>query len=225
MIIKCIDELKYSDLRDNALLELSKQREHFQELAPFIWHSVGTIPALLQEIVSVYPLLSPPLLDSKTSNKACNVLAMLQCVASHKDTRYFFLKANIHFYTFPFLNTVSKGRSFEYLRLTSLGVIGALVKVDDPKVIEFLLKTEIIPLCLRIMERGTDLSQTVATFIIQKILMDEEGLKYLCGKAERFYAVSSVLNFMVESQMQKPSNRLLKHIIKCYFRLSENPRA
>ena len=106
-----------------------------------------------------------------------------------------------------------------------MGVIGALVKVDDPKVIEFLLKTEIIPLCLRIMERGTDLSQTVATFIIQKILMDEEGLKYLCGKAERFYAVSSVLNFMVESQMQKPSVRLLKHIIKCYFRLSENPRA
>jgi len=47
MIIKCIDELKYAELRDNALLELSKQREHFAELAPFIWHSVGTIPALL----------------------------------------------------------------------------------------------------------------------------------------------------------------------------------
>lgn len=28
-IIKYIDELKYSDLRDNALLELSRQREHF----------------------------------------------------------------------------------------------------------------------------------------------------------------------------------------------------
>jgi CCR4-NOT transcription complex subunit 9 len=76
-IIRFIDELKYSDLRDNSLLELSRQREHFQELAPFMWHSVGTIPALLLEIVSVYPLLSPPLLDSKTSNKACNVLAML----------------------------------------------------------------------------------------------------------------------------------------------------
>ena len=25
--------------------------------------------------------------------------------------------------------------------------------------------------------------------------------------------------------MIKPSTRLLKHIIKCYFRLSENPRA
>lgn len=33
-------------------------------------------------------------------------------------------------YLYPFLNTVmSKSRPFEYLRLTSLGVIGALVKV------------------------------------------------------------------------------------------------
>jgi CCR4-NOT transcription complex subunit 9 len=49
------------------------------------------------------------------------------------------------------------------------------------------------------MERGTELSQTVATFIIQKILLDDEGLKYICGKVERFYAVSSVLDNMVES--------------------------
>lgn len=47
LIIKYIDELKYSDKRDNALVELSRQREHFAELAPFIWHSVGTIAALL----------------------------------------------------------------------------------------------------------------------------------------------------------------------------------
>lgn len=46
-IIQHIDELKYADKRDNALLELSRQREHFAELAPFIWHSVGTIAALL----------------------------------------------------------------------------------------------------------------------------------------------------------------------------------
>ena len=46
-IIKHIDELKYAEKRDNALLELSRQREHFSELAYFIWHSVGTIAALL----------------------------------------------------------------------------------------------------------------------------------------------------------------------------------
>lgn len=55
MIIKYIDELKFSEKRDNALIELSRQREHFTELAPFIWHSVGTIAALLQEIIAVYP--------------------------------------------------------------------------------------------------------------------------------------------------------------------------
>lgn len=47
LIIKYIDELKYAEKRDNALVELSRQREHFSELAPFIWHSVGTIAALL----------------------------------------------------------------------------------------------------------------------------------------------------------------------------------
>eukprot|EP00347_Sterkiella_histriomuscorum_P002474 403368008 len=224
-IIRYIDELKYAEKRDNALIELSRQREHFAELAPFIWHSVGTIAALLQEIVAVYPQLSPPNLDTKTSNKACNVLALLQCVASHKETRQHFLKAHIPLFLYPFLNTVSKGRPFEYLRLTSLGVIGALVKMDDSDVISFLLQTEIIPLCLRIMERGTELSQTVATFIIQKILFDEQGLSYLCQTAERFFAVSTVLNNMVQAQTEKSSSRLLKHIIRCYNRLAENIKA
>ena len=45
LIIKQIDELKYADKRDDALMTLSQQREHFSELAPFIWHSVGTIAA------------------------------------------------------------------------------------------------------------------------------------------------------------------------------------
>ncbi|CDW88454.1 UNKNOWN [Stylonychia lemnae] len=224
-IIKQIDQLKFSEKRDDALIELSRQREHFTELAPYIWNTVGTIAALLQEIIAVYPLLSPPNLDTKTSNKACNVLALLQSVASHKETKSLFLKAHIPLFLYPFLNTVSKGRPFEYLRLTSLGVIGALVKVDDPEVINFLLQTEIIPLCLRIMERGTELSQTVATFIIQKILFDDQGLNYLCQTAERFFAVSTVLNNMVISQHDKPSQRLFKHILRCYSRLGENIKA
>ncbi len=37
--------------------------------------------------------------------------------------------AHVPLFLYPFLNTVSKTRPFEYLRLTSLGVIGALVKV------------------------------------------------------------------------------------------------
>jgi CCR4-NOT transcription complex subunit 9 len=41
--------------------------------------------------------------------------------------------AHIPLFLYPFLNTTSKTRPFEYLRLTSLGVIGALVKVGVSK--------------------------------------------------------------------------------------------
>ena len=123
------------------------------------------------------------------------------------------------------MNTVSRHRPFEYLRLTSLGVIGALVKVDDTEVVNFLLQTEIIPLCLRIMDSGSELSKTVATFIVQKILLDEGGLGYVCATAERFYAVSTILSSMITKLLEAPSVRLLKHIVRCYLRLSEHAKA
>jgi CCR4-NOT transcription complex subunit 9 len=196
--------------REVVLLELSKKRESFPDLAPILWHSVGTVAALLQEIVSIYPLLTPPTLTAHASNRVCNALALLQCVASHSETRQPFLNAQIPLYLYPFLNTQSKSRPFEYLRLTSLGVIGALVKV---------------PLCLRIMETGSELSKTVATFIVQKILLEETGLNYVCATAERFYAVSTVLANMVSLLQIHPSVRLLKHVVRCYLRLADHPRA
>lgn len=56
---------------------------------------LGIMPALLQEIVSVYPLLSPPNLTAHVSNRVCNALALLQCVASHPDTRQLFLNGKL----------------------------------------------------------------------------------------------------------------------------------
>jgi hypothetical protein len=73
--------------RENALLELSKKREIFPDLAPVLWHSFGTIAALIQEILSIYPMLSPPTLTPHASNRVCNALALLQCVASHPETK------------------------------------------------------------------------------------------------------------------------------------------
>eukprot|EP01098_Paradermamoeba_levis_P003062 TRINITY_DN1431_c0_g2_i1.p1 TRINITY_DN1431_c0_g2~~TRINITY_DN1431_c0_g2_i1.p1 ORF type:complete len:330 (-),score=73.05 TRINITY_DN1431_c0_g2_i1:101-1021(-) len=224
-IYELVFELTNPEKRETALLELSKKREAVPELAPILWYSFGTMAALLQEIVAIYPLLSPPKLKAHASNRVCNALALLQCVASHQETRTHFLNAHIPLFLYPFLNTVSKTRPFEYLRLTSLGVIGALVKMDDPEVINFLLSTEIIRLCLRIMESGSELSKTVATFIVQKILLDETGLNYICAMYDRFYAVTTVLNNMVTVLIEQPSQRLLKHIIRCYLRLADNPKA
>ncbi|XP_047258551.1 CCR4-NOT transcription complex subunit 9-like [Capsicum annuum] len=101
-------DLRYPVRRERALLELSKKRELFQDLAPLLWNSFGTIAALLQEIVFIYPVLSPPNLTPAQSNRVCNALALLQCVASHPDTRMLFLNAHIPLYLYPFLNTTSQ---------------------------------------------------------------------------------------------------------------------
>lgn len=119
------------ETRETALMELSKKRESVPDLAPMLWHSFGTIVALLQEIINIYPSINPPTLTAHQSNRVCNALALLQCVASHPETRSVFLNAQIPLFLYPFLNTTSKTRPFEYLRLTSLGVIGALVKVNS----------------------------------------------------------------------------------------------
>ncbi|CAM1506496.1 Fc.00g061370.m01.CDS01 [Cosmosporella sp. VM-42] len=220
-----IADLLNENTREAALLELSKKREQVPELALILWHSFGVMTSLLQEIISVYTLLNPSQLTAAASNRVCNALALLQCVASHNETRTLFLNAHIPLFLYPFLNTTSKSRPFEYLRLTSLGVIGALVKNDSSEVINFLLTTEIIPLCLRIMETGSELSKTVAIFIVQKILLDDNGLNYICATYERFYAVGTVLSNMVAQLVESQTARLLKHVVRCFLRLSDNARA
>ena len=78
-------------------------------------------------------------------------------------------------------------------------------------------------------ETGSELSKTVATFIVQKILVDEGGLAYICQTADRFFAVNTILNNMVASLVFVPDSinklRLLKHIVRCFERLTENTRS
>jgi CCR4-NOT transcription complex subunit 9 len=74
------------------------------------------------------------------------------------------------------------------------------------------------------METGSELSKTVAIFIVQKILLDDLGLSYICQTYERFYAVGTVLSNMVLALVESQAVRLLKHVVRCYLRLSDNPR-
>lgn len=86
-----IADLLNENTREAALLELSKKREQVPELALILWHSFGVMTSLMQEIISVYTLLNPSQLTAAASNRVCNALALLQCVASHNDTRTLFL--------------------------------------------------------------------------------------------------------------------------------------
>ncbi|PPD99763.1 hypothetical protein GOBAR_DD03235 [Gossypium barbadense] len=212
---------------------IPRQRKWFQNrlaydnLAVLLWHSFGIMGVLLKIITSAY---RPLLYDGLTENavtQVCNAIALFQCVASHPDTRIPFIRATMPVYLYPFLNTMSNERSYECLRITSLGVIGSLAKVEDPEVIEYLLSTQIFPSCLRCMEVGKTLSRTVSTFIIYRILLSEKGLKYCFVLAERYLSVSQCLGKLVENLSEDDAENLphlLKNIIGCYLRLSENER-
>ncbi|KAL0362850.1 UNVERIFIED_CONTAM: CCR4-NOT transcription complex subunit [Sesamum calycinum] len=124
---------------------------------------------------------------------------LLKCVASHPDTKILFAQG-----TFIASGLIAAAgelslftsysiRPFEYLRLATLGVMGALVKV--------------------------------ATFIVQKLLMDDVGLQYICYLPERVFAVNHALENVLASLAEQPSTRLLKHVIRCYLRFLDDGRS
>ncbi|KAJ7981273.1 Cell differentiation, Rcd1-like protein [Quillaja saponaria] len=205
---------------------LSEKKEIRGELGPMLWNSFGTIAILLKEITAVYRILSSPNIPDQVLNRVCNALAILQSVAVHPDTRRHFIKANMPQYLYPFLSTLNKEKPQEYLRISSLGVIGSLAKSEDVEVIHFLIETQVFPHCLRCMEIGSAISKAVATLIVQKILMSDDGMKYCCTLADRFFVICCSLRQMVDTISEEPSSKqLLKYIVRCYLRLSENPRA
>ncbi|XP_045830415.1 CCR4-NOT transcription complex subunit 9-like [Trifolium pratense] len=217
---RLVIELNNPDLRENALTVLSKMTDLFQELASVLWNSFGIIATFLQEITSIYPVISTPDLTPQQSARVCNVLALLQCVASHYDTKISFLKANMPIYLYPYLRTTNNSAPYEDLRLASLGVIAATVKVKTREAIDFLLASEVMPLCLQSIDVGRELSKTVATFIVEKILSDHVGMAYVCVIPERYHAVIGALDMLAKAQNQ-PSSRLVKLLVSCYTYLSE----
>jgi hypothetical protein len=54
---------------------LTRYKPHY----PCNCYLPGIMPALLQEVVSVYLMLSAPKLTACVSNRICNALALLQC--------------------------------------------------------------------------------------------------------------------------------------------------
>ncbi len=222
LIIKWISEIKNESTRTKAIENLTKFREKNNNLSIYLWYSRGTIAILLQEIISTYQYLSSSKLSLERSNKICAVINLFDCIASQNKTRNEFLESQIPIFLYPFLNNTNKTKHYEYLKLTSLNVIGTLVKSNDPKIISFLINTQITPLLLKIMEKGSELSRTMACCIVYKVVQDDCGIKYICEKKERY---NGIIQFMRVMMKNKFSQRLIKYILKTFLRLSENKDA
>ena len=82
--------------REEAFKQLNNKRDSEPNIASLLWHSVGTISVLLQEIISIYPYLTSLTLTSKVSERICNVLGLFQCIALDPKTRILFLKGKLN---------------------------------------------------------------------------------------------------------------------------------
>jgi len=193
-IFQNILELLDPETREQALIELNKKKDTYEDLAPILWNSFGVMTILLQEIVSIYPLLllSTNMTNTYLNRKGC-AINLLQCIASHNDTRSLFLRTHILYFLYPFLKTNSRNRSVEYLRKATLYLISSMVKNDNKEAIEFLITSEIIPLFLRILEVGSEPEKNFTIIIIYKILCCDSGLIYICQSINRFHAVEITL--------------------------------
>lgn len=110
-------------------IDFSTKKE-MPDMAILLWNSFGTMAAMLGEIVKIYGSINPPTLTVNQSFHICNVLALLKCIAGHPETRAHFISGLLESYILPFVQTVNASLQFVNLRLISLDVFGALVKVQ-----------------------------------------------------------------------------------------------
>ena len=89
--VENVDELNRPSVVDSRQCYFdgcSKKREVVPDLAPMLWHSFGTIAALLQEIISIYPAINPPNLTvSKQLWLIMSVLAVPGALCRPRDVR------------------------------------------------------------------------------------------------------------------------------------------
>ena len=213
------------DRRSEVLTTLSIHREGIPDLAVLLWENPATVTVLLSEILAVLPQITatsfghssaPVGLSQRATHNACNVLALFQCLAGDDATRRQFVRSNIPMYLFPFLHTTNQNSECERLKVAALGIIGNLVRADQPEIIEYLLNNEFFPLCLRILKFGQDMSKLIAAYIIKEILSDPAGKTSICGKKERLDTVLSVLTLVLGELLSKYSKNLARNIIACY---------
>ena len=222
MIIKWINEIKNENTRIKAIINLSKYSDNNNKLALYLWYSRGTMAVILQEIISVYQYLSTSKLTLEKANVIYCAISLLKCIASNPETRHEFLESKILLFLYPFINNTNKAKPYEYLKLSSLSVINALLTETDNEIISFLIDTEIITKLLKIMEKGAELTRKIACCIVSQIVQDDNGSKYINETKERYSAIITYMKKMLKINCNQVT---INRILKAFLKLSENKDA
>ena len=219
LIIKSIKELKDEEKRSKAISKLSEYYDKNKNLPIYLWYSQGTIAILLQEIISTYKYFSATKLSSEKYSKIRNILLLLTSLTSNEEIRQKFIESKIPIFLYPFLNSTSTAKQNEYIKLLTLTVITNLIISQEPETISFFINTQIIPILLKIIDRGPLISKVPACLMIHLIVKSDEGLKYICEDKMRY---SAIILFMRHMLKNKNNPKIIEQTLKTFLRLAEN---
>ena len=219
IIIKYINELKDEEKRSKALSKLSEYYDKSKNLPIYLWYSQGTMAILLQEIISTYKHFSSTKLPSEKYSKIRNILLLLTSITSHEEIRHKFIESKMPIFLYPFLNSTSTAKQNEYIKLLTLTVITNLIIPQEPETISFFINTQIIPILLKIIDRGPLISKVPACLMIHLIVKADEGLKYICEDKMRY---SAIILFMRHMLKNKHNPKIIEQTLKTFLRLAEN---
>ena len=219
IIIKYINELKDEEKRSKALSKLSEYYDKSKNLPIYLWYSQGIMAILLQEIISTYKHFSSTKLSSEKYSKIRNILLLLTSITSHEEIRHKFIESKMPIFLYPFLNSTSTAKQNEYIKLLTLTVITNLIIPQEPETISFFINTQIIPILLKIIDRGPLISKVPACLMIHLIVKADEGLKYICEDKMRY---SAIILFMRHMLKNKHNPKIIEQTLKTFLRLAEN---
>ncbi|XP_039154733.1 cell differentiation protein rcd1-like [Eucalyptus grandis] len=213
------------ETRRDALRFLVAHQEYHPKLGPMLWNTCNTVFVLLQEVFSAFPMLKVQSVTMAAAERASNALILIKCAASHRDAKRLLVNAEIQEYLYAILKTTHRDEPHDRLKLRSLEVINKLLEEGDEETVLALAEARMVLYCLRAILASPISAKEVAALVLQRILMNESGMKCCCRPICQFIMIARALTFTVEERSIVLSRQLLRRIAACFLCLSKHPRA
>ncbi|MCO5582918.1 hypothetical protein L7F22_036821 [Adiantum nelumboides] len=218
-------EICLSVLNDHILQLMEDDHERYNLLGSHLCGSSHFFYNLLQEIRDVHLEFASGNLSLRTGSKTLNILILLQCMASSKDTWGAFIKALTPNCLKPLILTNDTDDHYEAIRMASLSIIFMICQ--NPDAANWALNNDVILICQHSMQAGSFSSKLIALLILESILKSEKGISNFCNQTSTHLemVVETFANLVtLVATAWDFSPCLLAPIIRCYLLLAKYRR-
>lgn len=182
-----IERLGHAGVHSRKLRWLVRRRRTFPDLAPLMWETDGFIQMLCLYVRDVMPHLAEvDGLSVARVNRACEALAMFQCLAAHPSTARSFTDHGFLTQLFPIIASPAQDERMDCLRATALGVFAALIKSKNVNALSAQSQLTLETTCMKLGEYGSTPTDHAVTYILRKLRKrsaqaDQQGTSSVAG--------------------------------------------